>query len=229
MTDTATRALHDCRFPNESATYRKARNNLLEAETALRRQIEAVAVQRRALPPGGEIAEDYVFEEGDEARPVRMSDLFGDHDTLVAYSFMYGPRMQHACPSCTSMLDSLDGAAVPVGRNASLVVIARSPITRIRAFAAERGWRNLRLLSSASNSYNPDYHGEDAAGDQWPILNVFSRKAGVIRHSYASELAFAPRDPGQDPRHVDLIWPLWGVLDFTPNGRGDFRPSLNGG
>jgi predicted dithiol-disulfide oxidoreductase (DUF899 family) len=229
MTQTKTRTLHDKTYPNESPAYREARNALLEAEIELRRQVEAVAVQRRALPPGGAVAQDYVFEEGDEARAVSLSALFGAHDTLVAYSFMYGPAMAEACPSCSSMLDSLDRAARFVGQRASLVVIARSPIGRVRAFAKARGWRDLRLLSSAANSYNPDYHAETTDGGQRPVLNVFSNRGGTIRHLYATELAFAPPEPGQDPRHIDLIWPLWGMLDYTPEGRGDFRPGLNPG
>ncbi|MFI5014218.1 MAG: DUF899 family protein [Hyphomicrobiales bacterium] len=222
--------IHDKRFPNESAEYRRSRDALLEEEMTLRRQTEAVAAKRRALVPGGEVREDYVFEEGEEAKPVRLSALFGDKPTLVAYSFMYGPKMERACPSCTAMLDSLDGAARHVGQRASLVVIAKSPIARIRAFARERGWTRLRLLSSAGNSYNADYHGEDAKGSQWPMLNVFTRHDGTIRHAYGTELLFAPREPGQDGRHVDSIWPLWNVLDFTPEGRGtDFYPKLSYG
>lgn len=228
MTDRVESSLHEVRFPGETAEYRQARDLLLEAEIALRRQIEAVAAMRRALPPGGPAPEDYVFEEGEDARPVRLSELFGDKPTLVAYSFMYGPQMEQACPSCTSILDSLDGAAPHVGQRVSLVVVAKSPIARIRAFAEERGWRRLRLLSSAGNSYNRDYRGENPQGNQTPALNVFTRKDGVIRHAYATELMFAPTDPGQEARHVDSIWPLWNVLDFTPDGRGaDFRPKLS--
>jgi predicted dithiol-disulfide oxidoreductase (DUF899 family) len=228
MTDAA--GIHDRHFPNESVEYRRTRNELLEAEMALRRQIEAVAAKRRALAPGGEVRGDYVFEEGEEAKPVRLPALFGDKPTLVAYSFMYGPKMERACPSCTAMLDSLDGAAQHVGQRASLVVIAKSPIARLRAFARERGWTRLRLLSSAGNSYNADYHGEDDKGSQWPMLNVFTRHDGTVRHAYGTELLFAPSELGQDGRHVDSIWPLWNVLDFTPEGRGtDFYPKLNYG
>jgi len=221
-------AIHAMSFPNESAAYRHSRNELLQAERELRRQIEAVAAKRRALVPGGDVPQDYVFEEGEEARKVRFSELFGDKHTLVAYSYMYGPKMERPCPMCTAMLDSLDGAAPHAAQRVALVVIAKSPIARLRALAEERGWTKLRLLSSAGNSYNADYHGEDAKGGQWPTLNVFARDGGAIRHAYATELHMAASDPGQDGRHVDLIWPLWGLLDFTPDGRGaDFRPKLS--
>ncbi len=220
MTDEAvsTRAPHDVRFPHESAAYRAARNDLLNAERDLRRQVEAVAAQRRALPLGGEVPEDYLFES--PAGPVRMTDLFAGKPTLVVYSFMYGPKMEHACPSCTSMLDGMDGQVGHVTQQVSLAVVAKSPIGRITDFAADRGWRRLPLLSSAGNSYNADYHGETAEGAQIPALNVFTRRHGQTFHTYNTELMFASRDPGQDPRHVDSIWPLWNVLDLAPGGRG---------
>jgi predicted dithiol-disulfide oxidoreductase (DUF899 family) len=136
--------------------------------------------------------------------------------------------MEVPCPMCTAMLDSLNGSAPHIAQRANLVVVAKSPIHRIRAFARGRGWRNLRLLSSADNSYNRDYHGEDEKGAQFPMLNVFVKSGGAVRHFWASELLFAPSEPGQNPRHVDLIWPLWNVLDFTPEGRGkDWYPKLS--
>lgn len=223
---------HDVRFPNESADYRTARDQLLEAEVELRRHLERVAAQRRALPLGGAVREDYRFEEaGDAGLPVsetRLSDLFGDgKDTLILYSFMYGPEMKDACPSCTSILDGLDGGAPHVWQRTNFAVVAKSPIQRIREFAASRGWRNLRLLSSAKNSYNADYHGENAKGGQSPALNVFVRRDGKIHHYYNTELLYAKSEPGQHGRHVDLIWPLWNLFDYTPDGRGtDWYPQL---
>ena len=221
MTDTVQRTIHDVRFPGESAEYRAARDQLLEAEIALRRQTEAVAAQRRALPPGGQVPEDYVFTEGRDGRPVRLSELFGDKSSLLLYSYMYGPAMAQPCPSCSAMLDGLDGQVPHITQRVALAVVARSPIGRILDFTKQRGWRRLRLVSSADNSYHADYHSETAEGAQRPIMNVFVKSPdGVIRHSWASELAFAPTDPGQNPRHIDAIWPMWAALDMTPEGRG---------
>jgi len=224
-------SLHKEHFPGEGAGYRKARNELLKAEMALRRNVEAVAALRRKLPSGGEVPQDYEFEETDDfgnARRVKMSELFKRGNSLVVYNYMYGPAMPKPCPMCTAMLDSLDGAAKHAGQRVDLVVVAKSPIERIRQFARERGWKNLRLLSSAGNSYNRDYHGEDESDSQNPMLNVFTRRAGKIHHSWGSEMLFAPEDPGQNARHVDLIWPLWNVLDTTPEGRGkDWYPRLD--
>jgi predicted dithiol-disulfide oxidoreductase (DUF899 family) len=216
--------LHTVRFPGEDAAYRAARDKLLESEIALRRQLEAVAAQRRALPPGGLVPEDYVFDG--EHGPVKLSELFGEHDVLLLYGFMLGPKMEGACPSCTSIIDALDGEMRHVRRMASIAIVARSPLARLQAHARDRGWRDTQLLSSANNSFHRDYHAEDGEGRQRPILNVFQRKGGEIRHTWASELAFTPGDPGQDPRHVDLIWPLWSLLDVSPEGRGEFHPKL---
>jgi predicted dithiol-disulfide oxidoreductase (DUF899 family) len=227
MNDVAVASVHDQRLPNEDGAYRAARDALLVAEAELRRQIERVAAQRRALPLGGALPQDYAFEEGEDARTVRLSQLFGDKQTLVLYGFMYGPAMERPCPLCSSMLDGLDGQAPHITQRVALAVAARSPIGRIRAAAAERGWRRLRLISSANNSYHRDYLGESPSGDQWPMLNVFTRHGDEIRHAWASELFFAPTEPGQDPRHIDMLWPLWSVLDLTVAGRGDWRPPLD--
>ena len=236
------------RFPGESTDYRLARNELLQAEIELRQAIERVAARRRALPPGGAVADDYVFEE---AAPgggsVRFSELLAPgQDTLVIYSFMFPrwsgdtrpgpaegrtarlPLAETPCASCTSILDSLDGAAPHLAQLLTLVVVAKSDPARIRDFAQERGWRHLRLLSSRSNTYNRDYHAEGPDGGQIPILNVFAGDGQGLRHRWATELMFAPREEGMEPRHVDSIWPIWNVLDLTPGGRatGSDFPSL---
>jgi predicted dithiol-disulfide oxidoreductase (DUF899 family) len=227
------------RFPGESEEYRRGRNRLLEAEVGLRRAIEQVAARRRALPPGGLVPDDYRFEAASDGREVHFSELFEPgKDTLVIYSFMFprysgdtrpGPEegetarlalSETPCASCTSILDSLDGAARHLTRRLNLAVVAKSDPDRIRNFAGERGWRHLRLLSSRSSAYNRDYHAETPAGEQMPILNVFRREGARFRHTWASELMYAPREEGMEPRHVDSIWPIWNVLDVTPEGRG---------
>ena len=226
------------RFPGESDEYRRERNRLLEAEARLRRAIEDVAAQRRALPPGGVVPNDYRFEEASDGGEVRFSELLEPgKDTLVIYSFMFPrhsgdtrpgpadgetaklPLAETPCASCTSILDSLDGAAPHLGTVLNLAVVAKSDPARIHNFARERGWRHLRLLSSRSNEYNPDYHAQTPDGEQMPILNVFIRDGDQFRHTWASELMYAPRDEGIEARHVDSIWPIWNVLDATPEGR----------
>lgn len=238
--------LEHLHFPNESDSYRQARNALLEEEMELRRRMERVAAQRRALPKGGEIPEDYVFEgkgAKGRARRLKLSELFEPgKDTLAIYSFMFGPERAEPCPGCTHFLDGLDGAALHIGQRANLVVVAKSPLKRLQAFAKQRGWKNLRLLSTAGNNYDRDYFGDSTAltegvrhqqefksGEEWdmPIMNVFRREPdGTIRHFWGTELLYVPAEPGQEYRHHDLIDPLWTFLDFTPDGRGDFQPKL---
>lgn len=225
--------MHDVRFPGESDDYRAARDELLRAEIELRRRVEAVAAQRRALPLGGRVRNDYVFAEGstagDATGPVRLSELFADgNDTLLLYSFMYGPAMQSACPSCTSIVDALDGELPHVTQRVGFAVVAKSPIERFREHARGRGWRNARLLSSAENTFNADYHAEGPDGAQRPLAHVFAQREGAIHHTYTTEMCFTPPDPGQNERHVDSFWPLWNLLDLTPQGRGeDWQPRLD--
>ena len=206
-------------FPGEDASYRDARDKLLEAEMQLRKQLESVAALRRKLPSGGRIPQDYVFDE--DNGQVLFSQLFkSETPTLMVYNFMFGPAMSQACTSCTSILDGLNGTAPHVMDRVPLVVVAKSPMPRIREFAKERGWTNLRLVSSAHNTYNLDYHGELENGSQMPMLNVFVKRGDAIHHFYGTELLYAPVEQGQDARHVDLVWPLWNLFDLTPEGRG---------
>jgi predicted dithiol-disulfide oxidoreductase (DUF899 family) len=229
-------------FPGESAEYRAARNRLLAQEIELRRTMEAVAAARRRLPPGGVVAQDYVFQtQGADGAPteVRLSELFAPgRDSLVIYSMMFPrdpsdnspgpaggetallPLMEGPCPSCTAFLDQLDGAAEHASQRINLVVLATTPIERLATFAAERGWRRLRLVSAAGTTYNRDYLAEAEDGTQKPMLNVFRRDLRTIRHFWGSELFYAPADPGQDPRHVGTLEPLWNLFDLTPDGRG---------
>jgi predicted dithiol-disulfide oxidoreductase (DUF899 family) len=234
-------ALQHLHFPNESADYRRARNALLEEEMALRRQVERVAAQRRALPMGGAVPEDYVFESA--YGPVRLSDLFAPgKDTLAIYSFMFGPEREKPCAGCTHFLDGLDGAAQHILQRINFVVVAKSPVHRLREVAKQRDWQHLKLLSTAGNSYNRDYYGDSTAlepamrrqqefkvGEEWdmPILNVFRRDGETICHFWACEILYVPPEPGQEYRHNDLLDPLWSMLDVTPEGRGDFEPKLD--
>lgn len=228
-------------FPGESAEYRAERNRLLEQETELRRAMEAVAAARRRLPPGGIVPQDYFFKTrgpGGSRAEVRLSELFAPgKDSLVIYSMMFPrdpgddrpgpasgqtallPLAQGPCPSCTAFLDGLDGAAGHASQRVNLAVAGKAPIERILTFAAERGWRRLRLLSTEGTTYNRDYWAETADGEQQPMLNVFHRDGDTIRHFWGSELFYAPEDPGQDQRHVGTLEPLWNLFDLTPEGR----------
>jgi predicted dithiol-disulfide oxidoreductase (DUF899 family) len=228
-------------FPGESPEYRAARDRLLDREIELRRSMEAVAAARRELPPGGVVPDDYVFQgagAGGEPTDVKLSQLFAPgKNSLAIYSFMFPrdpsddspgptngktallPLAEGPCPSCTALLDQLDAAARHATQHVNLAVVAKAPLERVLTFAQERGWRWLRFLSSAANTYNRDYHAETPDGVQRTMLTVFRRDHDVIRHFWSSELFYAPTEPGQDPRHVGTLEPLWNLFDMTPEGR----------
>lgn len=208
-------------FANESEEYRRKRDELLAAEMELREKIESVAALRRELPLGGEIDKDYLFEGSNGL--VSMSDLFGKHDTLIIYSYMFAEG-SGPCPMCSAFMDSLNGQLKHISQRAAFVVVARSPIERVEKLVDARGWQDITWLSAAGNTYPVDYKSEMPNGAQVPMCNVFVRREGAIHHFWNSELFFAPSD--QHPRHVDMIWPLWHFFDLTPEGRGDFMPAL---
>ncbi len=219
--------LHSAKFPGETDEYRRARNSLLQAEIKLRRQIEAVAEQRRSLPLGGVARTDYEFQgvEPGATSPttIRFSELFAPGKrTLFVYNFMYPESLDSAlpCPSCTSIIDAIDGASKHVAQRINVAVVAKAPIAKFRDHARSRGWRNALLLSSANNTFNRDYNAEGPDGQQFPQAHVFTRRGKKIHHTWSSELWFAKADPGQDMRHVDFMWPMWSIFDTTPEGRG---------
>ncbi len=221
--------LHTRRWPGEDEAYREARNALLQAELDLERHLLSVAKLRQTLPPGGALKQDYIFEQLDAGATtqVRLSDLFAEgKDTLILYSFMFPPAAESPCPACTSLIDGFSGIAQHLQDRVNLAIVGKASIQRLAALAASRGWDRLRLLSSSSNSYNQDYGAENEAGEQIPAFNVFTRQDGEIRHFYNAEQLYVDQ-PGH-PHHVDRLWPIWNLLDLTPEGRGeDWFPKLS--
>jgi predicted dithiol-disulfide oxidoreductase (DUF899 family) len=197
------------RFPNESAEY-------LTEEIELRRHIERVAEQRRALPPGGEVTKKYQFE-GENGR-MTFADLFGDKQTLVIYSYMFGPQRENPCPMCTSFMSTWEAKLPDIEQRIAFVFTARSPIARLIAAKQQRGWTRHKVFSDMSGDYTRDYVTPEDADS--PAYNVFTRKDGKIRHFWAGEIYAVSADPGQDPRGAPDVDPLWTVLDTTPEGRG---------
>ncbi|MBY8821582.1 DUF899 family protein [Sphingomonas colocasiae] len=217
-------ARNTAQFPNESAEYRAARNALLAEEIELRRHIERVAEQRRRLPAGGEVPSDYRFVG--EAGPVTLSDLFGNKDSLIIYSYMFGPQRQRPCPMCTSFMASLEGKVPDIEQRVALAMVARSPIERLVTAKRERGWNQLKVYSDGDGDFTRAYvSAEDA---DMPGYTVFTRRDGTIRHFWSGEIGGDMADPGQDPRGAPDLDPLWTLLDTTPEGRGgDWYPKLD--
>lgn len=211
-------------YPNDSAAYRTARTALLAEEIELRRHIARVAEQRRALPPGGE-APDYAFLDAD-GKTVTLADMFGAHDTLVSYFWMYGPERERPCPMCTALIGSLDTPARDIEQRVAIAIIGRSPVSRQLEFARERGWKNLRFYQCVGDAFPTDYRGLAPDGSEWPALDVWTRDGDVVRHFWAGESG-GTADPGQDAHGAPEPAPLWVILDLTPGGRGtDWYPKL---
>ena len=208
------------RYPNESADYRSARDALLAEEKALVEKVKAVAEQRRKLPPGGRIKEDYTFKWATDehlGKEVKVSELFGDKDTLLIYNFMYGPGWDNPCPSCTSLVDGFDRTSYQVTRNSAFVAIAKAPADMINAWAKKRGWSQIALVSGSDSPYQADYKCQGETDDmQWPVMHVFKKTDGDIFHFWGTELQV---------NHVDTVWPYWNLMDFTPEGRPDLMTS----
>ena len=57
---------------------------------------------------------------------MKFSELFGDKDTLLLYSFMFGPNWDKPCPSCTSLVMARS-RWYSVSQNAAFAAIAKAP------------------------------------------------------------------------------------------------------
>ncbi len=206
----------DLRYPNESREYRDARDALQKDEDELVERVKALAEKRRTLPPGGELKEDYTFKwanDGKVGKSVRFSELFGDKNTLLLYSFMYGPNWDNPCPSCTSLVDGFDRSWYQVAQDAAFVAIAKASPQQINAWAKQRGWSQIPLVSGAESPYQADYKCQGDSDDmQWPVMHVFTKRDGKIFHFWGTEVF---------NNHLDTVWPYWNLMDYTPEGRPD--------
>jgi predicted dithiol-disulfide oxidoreductase (DUF899 family) len=210
---------------NATEEYRKARLELWYAERDLRDAVEAVARARRALPPGGELT-DYEFQEGPEdpgldepARTVRLTDLFGRHDTLVVYHLMFSPGAGQACPMCSMWVDGLHGVSHHLARHTAFAVISEAAVPELRAWGRRRGWDGLRLVSAGGTTFGRDVNAVRADDSHRPGLSVFVRDGGGVRHFYTVHADFSEEEK---ERGIDLYSPVWHVLDLLPGGRGDW-------
>ena len=207
------------RFANEGAAYAQAREALLAEEIEVRRHLGRLARQNRELPEGPEMPDGWKFV-GMNGGEVGLADMFGEHDTLVLYHWMYGPERNRPCPMCTNLLGPLAANAADLRQRAALAVVSRSRVERMIAFAVERGWRDLPYyqavgddFSVAIGGFDPEKRGET------PVLMVLRKKDGKARLHWMGETTMAMADPGEDPRGAVDLSPLWNVLDLTPAGR----------
>jgi len=227
--------LRHTRLANEPREYLEKREELRLAEMEMFRNIERVAALRRALPIGAEVT-DYVFQEGprdlsdsdNTISSVRLSELFSAPGrSLIVYHFMYGKRNTTACPMCTMWIDSFNGIAPHLAQNVDLAIVAAADPATLRAHARARGWHNLRLLSAGDSTFKYDFRSEDAEGRQDSAVSVFTRDAaGTLRHVYTTHPWL---DDDMNERGIDLLQPVYNMLDLTPQGRGGWYASLEYG
>jgi predicted dithiol-disulfide oxidoreductase (DUF899 family) len=218
---------------NESPEYLTKREELRRAEIDSMRQRERVAELRRQLPEGP-VVQNYAFEEGPEnladadtpIRTVRLSELFtAPGRSLVIYHFMYGKKQTRPCPMCTSLIDGLNGVTHHLAQNVDVAIAAAADPRSLRAHARTRGWDGLRLLSCGDSTFKYDLGSEDREGNQDSTVSVFNRdRDGTVRHFYSAHPKMAPdiRERG-----LDLMTPIWNILDLTPQGRGDWYAGLD--
>ncbi|MFF1934363.1 DUF899 family protein [Streptomyces sp. NPDC058228] len=217
----------------ESAEHVSAREELRLAEIELMRHRERVADLRRRLPLGP-VVDDYAFEEGpadlhaDDApvQTVRLSELFTQPGRdLVVYHFMYGKQQTQPCPMCTMWIDGFNGIAHHVAQNVDFAIVAAADLPALRAHARDRQWENLRLLSAGAGTFKYDLGSEDAEGNQDSTVSVFTRDSdGSVRHFYSAH----PRMSDDiDQRGIDLLSPVWHILDLTRQGRDNWFAELS--
>ena len=208
----------------ESDEYRRQREELRIAELDLIDHVERVAALRRNLPADTRV-DDYELTDASSGEPVRISGLFSAPDrALVVYHFMYGKAQTEPCPLCTMWIDAYNAAAPHLSQNIDFAVVAAADPAAIEAHAASRGWNSLRLLSAAESTFKYDLGSEEADGTQTEWISVFTLgDDGTVRHLYSKGAQMAD---DRRERGIDLLSPVWHVLDLTPNGRDDWYPSL---
>ncbi|ONG51008.1 hypothetical protein BKE38_16890 [Pseudoroseomonas deserti] len=205
-------------FPGQSEAYRAAREALLAEEIEFRRHMTRLVAQRRALPPGPIIEKDYRFRDASGAER-GLIDLFGRHDTLVTYFWMFGPQREEPCPMCTNWLGAVEGNAADIAQRVALKILGRSSVERQRGFATSRGWKDLDFVQTIGDDYARDLGILMEDGAEYPALVVYRRDGDRVRLFWASEMTGEMADPGQDPRDAPDIASLWSILDLTPEGR----------
>lgn len=204
------------RYPNESREYRDARELLLKDEQELVEKVKSVAERRRNLPLGGRLKENYVFQRANEGKVGGEREILGavcGQNTTLLYSFMYGPNWDHPCSSCTLLVDGFDRTWYQVTQGATFVAIAKAPAARINAWAKQRGWSQIAMVSGGGSAYQADYKCQGDSDDmQWPMMHVFRERDGKIYRFWESELPM---------NHVDTVWAYRNLMDFTPEGWPD--------
>ena len=139
MTDKSTNTLSRSHEVVSREEWITARKKLLAKEKETTRLRDQLSAERRELP-WVRVEKNYVFDT--PAGKKTLADLFDGRSQLIVYHFMFHPDWQEGCPSCSYVVDHLDGT-IPhlAARDASLVVVSRAALTRIEPFKKRMGWR----------------------------------------------------------------------------------------
>lgn len=205
----------------------EARRAHLATEKELTRLRDQLARERRELP-WERVEKNYVFDT--PRGKGTLADLFGGHSQLLVYHFMFGPEWKEGCPSCSFVVDHLDGA-VPhlAARDVSLVMVSRAPLAKIEAFKKRMGWR-FPWVSSFGSDFNYDFHAS---------FTPEQRKSGKVDYNYTMQEFPSEEAPGasvfyKDPatggifhtystygRGLDAFVGTYTLLDLVPKGRDE--------
>ena len=214
-------------FPGASDAYRQAREALYAEEIEFRRHMTRLVEERRALPPGPVIEKNYRFKDANGA-DLGLIDLFGKHDALFTYFWMYGPERERPCPMSTNFLGPVDANAVDIKQRVALKVLGRRPVKEQLAFAQERGWPHLDFVQTIGDDYAKDIGALQPDGSEWAAIIVFKKDGDKVRLFWSAGMSKEMADPGQDPRQAPDVASLWSILDMTPGGRPDkWYPKLS--
>jgi predicted dithiol-disulfide oxidoreductase (DUF899 family) len=219
-----------------------ARKKLLEKEKEFTRQRDALNAERRGLPMVA-IDKDYVFE-GPNGK-ASLLDLFDGCRQLIVQHFMFDPRWDEGCPTCSFDADSIGHLAHLRARDTAYAAVSRAPLTKIEPFKARMSW-TFPWYSSYGSDFNYDFHVTLDEGVA-PIVYNYRNKseleqagmssltkgsnevAGVsvfLRHDNRVLHAYSTYGRG-----TDLLSATYNYLDLTPLGRQEGwggTPDLNG-
>jgi predicted dithiol-disulfide oxidoreductase (DUF899 family) len=183
--------------------WEKAIAELRVAEKALTRAQDELNARRRRLPM---VKIDKHYELQGEEGTVELSDLFGPHQQLIVYHFMFGPDEEAGCPGCSWVTDAMSHPAHLHARNTNLVLVSRAPLARLLAYRKRMGW-DLPWYSSAGSDFNYDFNATNERGENH-VVSVFLKNADAIYRTYYT-----------DARGVEHLGSHWTYLDMTPFGR----------
>jgi predicted dithiol-disulfide oxidoreductase (DUF899 family) len=200
--------------------------DFLAKEKELTRMSDEVARRRRELP-WTKVDKGYVFDSPQGKKS--LWDLFGEHSQLATYHFMLGPDWTEGCKGCSYVTDHMDGALEHLGgRDLSLVLVSRAPLTTIGAFKKRMGW-HLPWVSSGGNDFNRDF------------AVTFTKEelaSGAKSYNFGTRAPYSDENPGmsffyKDPsgtifhtysvygRGLDALLGTYVILDRAPKGRDE--------